>query len=94
MKPAISGSNVSESEDGDYCWEWQNDEDSWEVYGEEDSALLEKLFRDGKKVVVTDKFSFSEGYGTEYKIDFKAMTQKNLDSETVRWFFKKYQSNV
>ena len=84
MKPAISGSNVSESEDGDYCWEWQNDEDSWEVYGEEDSALLEKLFRDGKKVVVTDKFSFSEGYGTEYKIDFKAMTQKNLDSETVR----------
>lgn len=66
-------------------WEFLKD-GTWTAYADEDAALLEKAYNsdsaDGK--FLTGDLSFNKGYSTKYLFDFKAMTQTNQDSKTVR----------
>jgi hypothetical protein len=72
-----------EDEDEDKVWQWKSDT-GWETYDDDDNRLLSKLRKSGHKVCKTDELSFGVAYGTTYQIDFKKLTQTNLDSGTVR----------
>jgi hypothetical protein len=71
------------SDSDDKVWQWKSDT-GWETYDDDDNRLLSKLRKSGHKVCQTDELSFGVAYGTTYQIDFKKLTQTNLDSGTVR----------
>jgi hypothetical protein len=72
-----------DEEDDEKVWQWKSDT-GWETYDDDDNRLLTKLRRSGHNVCKTDQLSFGVAYGTTYQIDFKKLTQTNLDSGTVR----------
>eukprot|EP00933_Yihiella_yeosuensis_P037159 TRINITY_DN31045_c0_g1_i1.p1 TRINITY_DN31045_c0_g1~~TRINITY_DN31045_c0_g1_i1.p1 ORF type:complete len:562 (+),score=152.53 TRINITY_DN31045_c0_g1_i1:34-1719(+) len=65
-------------------WEWWSDENEWEPFKDVDAELLEKEFKGEKKLLVTKKLSWNEGFDSLYIFDFAVMTQVNCDSETSR----------
>jgi len=88
-KPAMKRLKTGSGAAASACWQYM-DGSSWIKYKDEDSALLEAAYTveaSRSKMFSTKSLSFNKGYDTEYKFDFKAMTQVNQDtgkSRTVR----------
>jgi len=77
-------------EDGaKHSWQWMDDEGDWQYFALEDSELVEKRYRmtKGKGMFSTTDFSFNKAHNSVYVVNFKKMSQRNVEtgaSRTIR----------
>jgi len=64
-------------------WEWQTDDEEWDVFADADAQLLEEAVKAGEHEFETKELTYNY-FDAVYKFDFVAMTQVNLEFGTSR----------